>query len=151
VSEQQYTTLIEDLCLAVGLPDATEVLQTRSLEVEDFNVRLDHFDNDPAAVYVNFDLGAVTTGRTTTVFRLMLEANLLIYAQDQAQLGVDSDYGNVILLIRLEFSPDLNGASLADILAHYAEHGRYWTKNIFDVNDERFEGIASGNFIWIRG
>jgi hypothetical protein len=150
VSAERYAALIDDLCAAVGLPDAGHVLDTRSIEVAGFDVRLDHFDNDESALYVNFDFGAVTAGRTSTVFRLMLEANLLVYAQDQAQLGVDTDYGNAMLLIRLDMAADLTGEALADLLAHYAEHGRYWQQNILEASDERFDGVASGNFSWIR-
>jgi len=146
VSAERYAELIDDLCAAVGLPDAEHVLDTRSIEVAGFDVRLDHYENDEGALYVNFDFGAVTAGRTATVFRLMLEANLLVYAQDQAQLGLDTDYGNAMLLIRIDMSADLKGEALADLLAHYAEHGRYWQQNILEANDERFDGVASGNF-----
>jgi hypothetical protein len=80
----------------------------------------------------------------------MLEANLLIYAQDQAQLGLDTDTGGVVLVLRLPFADGLNGEGLADLLAHYAEHGRYWRQNIVESSDEMFEGIASGEFFWLR-
>jgi hypothetical protein len=85
VSAEKYVYLVEALCQSVGLPDADHILETRSIEVEGFDVRLDHFEGDENAIYLNFEYGAVTAGRTQTVFRLMLEANLLIYAQDQAQ------------------------------------------------------------------
>ena len=45
----------------------------------------------------------------------MLEANLLVYAQDQAQLGLDSDYGNVVLLVRVPFADAPTGETLADL------------------------------------
>jgi hypothetical protein len=145
-----YTTLIRELCEAVCLPDAEWVLETRSIEVEGFDVRLDHFDNDPDALYVNFQYGGVVAGRSLTIFRLMLEANLLIYAQDQAQLGMDSDTGGIVLILRVPFADDLNGEVIADLLSHYAEHGRYWRQNIIESSDEMFEGIAAGEFMWLR-
>ena len=55
----------------------------------------------------------------------MLEANLLIYAQDQAQLGIDADTGSAVLILRLPFTDGLDGARLAALLEHYAEHSRY--------------------------
>ncbi|WP_175865847.1 CesT family type III secretion system chaperone [Burkholderia cepacia] len=145
-----YTGLIGELCAAVGLPDVDHILQTRSIEVEGFDVRLDHFVNDQGALYVNFHYGTVTAGRTLTIFRLMLEANLLIYAQDQAQLGMDGDTGGIVLIVRVPFADDVTGETLADLLSHYAEHGRYWRQNIIESSDDMFEGIASGEFIWLR-
>jgi hypothetical protein len=150
MSSDLYATLIGELCAAVGLPDADHVLETRSIEVEGFDVRLDHFDTDSEALYVTFQYGAVSAGRALTVFRLMLEANLLIYAQDQAQLGMDTDSGCVVLIVRVAFSDDLDGETLADMLSHYADHGRYWRQNIVEASDERFEGIARGDFVWLR-
>lgn len=150
MSTALYTSLIGELCTAVGLPDVDHVLQTRSIEVEGFDVRLDHFDSDPGALYVNFQYGTVTAGRALSVFRLMLEANLLIYAQDQAQLGMDTDTGSIVLIARVPFADDFTGEALADLLSHYAEHGRYWQQNIIESSDDMFEGIAAGEFVWLR-
>src|SRR5580698_6729067 len=146
VSAEKYVYLVEALCQSVGLPDADHILETRSIEVEGFDVRLDHFEGDENAIYLNFEYGAVTAGRTQTVFRLMLEANLLIYAQDQAQLGLDAETGGIILVVRVEMTDDIDGEVLADLLSHYAEHGCYWQKNIFESPDEMLNGIASGDF-----
>ncbi|QCP52290.1 molecular chaperone Tir [Trinickia violacea] len=150
MSSERYTHLITELCATVGLADVEHVLSTRSIEVEGFDVRLDYFERDLDAMYANFHFGTVTAGRTLVVFRLMLEANLLIYAQDQAQLGIDTDTGGIVLVLRLPFDSDLSGESLADLLAHYAEHGRYWRQNIVESNDEMFDGIASGEYRWLR-
>jgi hypothetical protein len=149
VSSERYTEVITELCRVVGLPDVQHVLTTRSI-VEGFDVRLDYFDRDLDAMYANFHYGAVTAGRTLAVFRLMLEANLLVYAQDQAQLGLDTDTGGIVLVLRLPLDEELDGELLADLLAHYAEHGRYWRQNIVESTDEMFEGIASGEYSWLR-
>lgn len=150
MSTERYEALLLDLCRVVNFGDPNYVLQTRSMQVEGFDVQFEHFEEDIHAMYLNFHYGTVTAGRTLVVFRLMLEANLLIYAQDQAQLGLDSDTGGAILIIRVMMSGEVSGEWLADLLAHYAEHGRYWRKNIFESTDEMFEGIASGQFAWIR-
>jgi hypothetical protein len=150
MSIERFAEVVRDVCTVVGLPDPDFVLQTRTIEVEGFDVRLDHFENDPEAMYVNFHYGTVTAGRTLVVFRLMLEANLLIYAQDQAQLGLDTDTGGIILILRLPLTPDVDGAVVADLLSHYAEHGRYWRNNIIESTDEMFMGIVSGDYFWLR-
>lgn len=150
MSTERYTQVMTELCEVVGLPDVDHVLDKRCIEVEGFDVRLDYFDRDLDAMYANFHYGTVTAGRTLVVFRLMLEANLLVYAQDQAQLGLDTDTGGIVLVLRLPFGDDLTGELLAELLAHYAEHGRYWRSNIVESSDEMFEGIASGQYFWLR-
>ncbi|MGF6666245.1 hypothetical protein QF000_007978 [Paraburkholderia atlantica] len=150
MSSERYMQIVTELCGVVGLPDVDFVLETRSIEVEGFDVRLDYFDSDLDAMYANFHYGTMTAGRTLVVYRLMLEANLLVYAQDQAQLGLDTDTGGMVLVLRLPFQENLSGSMLADLLSHYAEHGRYWRKNILESSDEMFEGIASGEYYWLR-
>lgn len=150
MSIELYAEIVRDVCSVVGLPDADHVLQTRTMEVEGFEVQLDHFENDPQAMYVNFHYGTVTAGRTLVVFRLMLEANLVIYAQDQAQLGLDTDTGGIVLIVRLPLEHDVDGQVVADLLSHYAEHGRYWRSNIIESSDEMFEGIVAGDYFWLR-
>ncbi|MDQ7980276.1 molecular chaperone Tir [Paraburkholderia sp. SARCC-3016] len=150
MSRERFVELIHEVCDVVGLPDAEYIVATQALEVEGFDVRLDHYEDDPNALYVCFHYGAVTPGRSLVIFRLMLEANLLIYAQDQAQLCLDSDTGSIVLLVYVNISPDVTGEYIADLFSHYAEHGRYWKNNILESPDEMFEGIASGNYMWLR-
>jgi hypothetical protein len=150
MSRERYVELVHEVCDVVGLPDADYVVETQTLEIEGFDVRLDHFENDPESLYVCFHYGAITAGRTLVIFRMMLEANLLIYAQDQAQLGLDADTGSIVLLVHVSMGPEITGEYLADIFTHYAEHGRYWRNNILESGDEMFEGIASGNYMWLR-
>jgi len=150
ISEELFVDLVAQVCRVIGLPDVHQVLRTRTICVEGFEVRLDYFDNDLGAVYANFHFGAVTAGRTLVIFRLMLEANILIYAQDQAQLGLDTDTGGVVLILRLPVDDHLTGEEIADLIVHYADHGRYWRQNILESSDEMFEDIASGDFSWIR-
>ncbi|MGH8778308.1 CesT family type III secretion system chaperone [Paraburkholderia sp.] len=150
MSRERYEELVREVCEVVDLPDADYVLETRTLEIEGFDVRLENYENDPGSLYVNFHYGAITPGRTLVVFKLMLEANLLIYAQDQAQLCLDADTGSIVLLVHVPLTDDLTGDYLAELFAHYAEHGRYWQTNIVASSDEMFEGIVSGNFMWLR-
>lgn len=74
----------------------------------------------------------------------------MIYAQDQAQLGIDTDTGGIVLIVRLPLEHDVDGQVVADLLSHYAEHGRYWRSNIIESTDEMFEGIVAGDYFWLR-
>ena len=145
-----FDALLRDLCTVVGLPDPEQMVQKRQLQVEGFDVLLDYLEDDPTAFYLYFQFGIVTAGRTLTIYRLMLEANLLIYAQDQAQFGMDSDTGGIVLLVRIGLTEDVTGDWLANLMVDYAEHGRYWQDQIVQSTDEMFEGISNGDYTWLR-
>jgi hypothetical protein len=150
MSHQRYVELVSQLCEATGLPTDQAVLARRKIEVEGFDVTVDHVESDPDAMYLQFEYGTTTAGRTLKIFRLMLESNLLVYAQDQAQLGLDPETGGALLIVRVPMSPDIDGAWLADTLVHYAEHGRYWRDNMQQAPEEMFEGLSSGEYLWMR-
>ena len=147
---RRYMDLVGELCAELGLPGVDEVLKTRRLEVEGFSVLLDHVSNDPMAMYIQFDYGITTAGRTLSIMRLMLESNLLVYAQDQAQLGLDPDTGSSQLIVRVPMTPDIDGPWLSETLTHYAEHGRYWRDHLLQAPDEMFEAISAGDYLWLR-
>ncbi|KHK49838.1 molecular chaperone Tir [Ralstonia sp. A12] len=150
MTTERRDVLIRDMCSHLEIPDADAIIATGRLTVEGFEVIIDAVEEDTEAFYLNFDYGIVTGGRTLRVFRLMLEANLTIYAQDHAQLGLDGDTGGIILIVRVAYDPDLDGEQLAELLSHYAEHGRYWRNNILQTTDDMFESLANGTYVWIR-
>lgn len=149
MSGERFRELVIDLCRTINLPNPEAVLARGAIEIEGFEVQLVNFENDPGAMYLNFHYGIVTAGRTLRIFRLLLEANLSIYAQDQAQLGLNADTGGIVLIVRVPMTDTIDGAWLAETFTHYAEHGRYWRDNILSSTDELFMGICAGNYFWI--
>jgi hypothetical protein len=147
---ERYQDLVRQVCAATDVYDVERVLERRSMEVEGFTVLLEHVVEDQQAMYLQFDYGVTTAGRTLRVFRMMLESNLLVYAQDQAQLALNPDTGGAMLILRVPMTDEIDGAWLAETLVHYAEHGRYWHENISTATDEMFEGIAAGDYSWLR-
>lgn len=150
MSYERFAGLVTELCAAVDLPDAQAVLERRTMEVEGFTLMLEHVEHDADAMYLQFDYGITTAGRTLRLFRLMLESNLLVYAQDQAQLGINPDTGGALLIVRVPMADDIDGNWLAETLVHYAEHGRYWRDQMSNSTEEAFEGIAAGDYLWLR-
>ena len=150
MSAERFGGLVRQLCEAIDLPDPEAVLARGAVEVEGFEILLRHFENDVDAMYLNFDFGIVTAGRTLRVFQLMLESNLTVYAQDQAQLGLNPDTGGVLLIVRVPITDEIDGAWLAETLTHYTEHGRYWRDNMSTATDEMFGGLCSGQYVWLR-
>lgn len=155
MSSIRFEKIVHEMCEALDLPDVQSVLSRRVLWVEGFEVYLHMPEPQPAddvqeeALYLRISYGLAPAGRTLTVFRLLLEANLSVYAQDQAQLGLN-DAGVIVLIVRVPLDDGVDGAWICDLLAHYAEHGRYWNNNIFVAHDEMFEGIATGIYLWLR-
>lgn len=155
MSSIRFEKVVREMCESLDLPDVQSVLIRRVLWVEGFEVFLHMPEQNPEddvqeeALYLRISYGLAPAGRTLTVFRLLLEANLSVYAQDQAQLGLN-DAGVIVLIVRVPLDDDVDGAWICDLLAHYAEHGRYWQNNIFVAHDEMFEGIATGNYLWLR-
>lgn len=147
---ERYLGLVRALCVELDLPDADAVIASRRVEVENFSVLLLHVENDPEVMYIQFDYGITTAGRTLSIFRLMLESNVLVYAQDQAQLGLDPDTGSTQLIVRVPMTEDIDGRWLFETLTHYAEHGRYWRDHLLQAPDEMFEAISAGDYLWLR-
>jgi hypothetical protein len=147
---QIFEDLLRDLCSVVGLPDPESMIERRQIQVEGFDVMLDYLEDDGDAFYLYFQFGIVTAGRTLAIYRLMLESNLLIYAQDQAQFGMDSDTGGIVLLVRIALSEQITGEWLANLMIDYAEHGRYWRDQIVQAPDEMYDGLSNGDYTWLK-
>lgn len=150
MSLERRNQLIRELCDLRGLGDAEGVIERGVVSIDDFDIAVDFYEEDPAAIYVNFQFGIVSGGRTLRVFRLLLEANLSVYAQDQAQLGVEAETGGVVLVVRGVLEASSDGQWLVEMIEHYVEHGRYWRENILLADDEMFRHLADGNYIWMR-
>src|SRR5687768_15388535 len=135
-SYQRHAELVYALCEATNLPDPQQALERGSLEVDGFQMQLRYYDNDPEAMYLNVELGLVATIRQLRVYQLMLESNLTLYAQDQAQIGLDPETGMVLLCVRVPMTDEIDGRWMAETCAHYTEHGRYWRDNLSNAHDD---------------
>lgn len=148
--QDALSPLLGQLAIAHGAVAPRHLMEERRLAISGFDISFAHHETDPGAFYLTFDFGVISSGRTLKVFRLLLEANLLIYAQDQAQLGMNSESGGILLIVRVPFASDVNGEWLLELLEHYVKHGHYWRENIFSVGDEMYEALATGVYVWMR-
>ncbi len=148
--EADFKALLAALGAELGVPASSAWIERRCLTLGGYDVRFHYGAGDPEAFHIHFDFGICTPGRTLTVYRLMLESNLLVYAQDQAQMGVDNATGAMVLLTRVSLLEPVQVQWLAETLLHYLEHGRYWREKIMTSPDEMFEGIGDGDYAWIR-
>lgn len=150
MSYEHFQSLVTELCAVLEVPDVAGVLERGCVETGGYEVMLNNYETDASAMYVSLNFGVVPAGRTLRVFRLMLEANLSIYAQDQAQLGMDADSTCIYLIVRVPMTSGVTGDWLAETLQHYFEHGKYWRETIVTSADEMFAGVCSGDYRWIR-
>jgi hypothetical protein len=106
---------------------------------------------DEKAMYLNFYFGCVSAGRTLAAFRLMLQSNMTVYGQDQAQLGLQPDHGGVLLIVRVPMTDEIDGPYLAETITHYSEHGKYWVETLHGVEDEEYPPVTRTTrpFVWI--
>ena len=72
MSIERRDQLIREICTLRDVPGVDEVLARGELEIDSFDVAIDHFAEDGDAVYVTFQYGIVTAGRTLRVYRLLL-------------------------------------------------------------------------------
>jgi len=149
MSQQRFVELLYLLSTTVNV-DPMQAAQRMAVEVDGFVVQTRYFDNDPDAMYLNFELGPVATIRRIRVYQLMLEANLTLYAQDQSQLGLDPATGAVVLCVRVPMTNEIDGAWMTETCAHYSEHSRYWRDNLSNATDDMFNGLAEGRYMWVR-
>ena len=150
MSEGVLDGLLAAIAAEVGIADVDGVVASRLIEVQGFECAFEVPEPDSDALYLLFNFGICTAGRTLRLYTAMLEANLTTYAQDQAQMGIDSATGSAFLIVRIPGLQDLDAAWLVEILLHYAAHGLYWRESIFQASDEMFEGISRGDYEWIR-
>ncbi|CTP92888.1 hypothetical protein XTPLMG728_3396 [Xanthomonas translucens pv. poae] len=155
MSQPGFSRLIDDLCAALGMVPANVAGTHFSFENDGFQVTLRYPDQDAlaepdAAMYLLIGFGVLPPGRTLQIFRLMLEANLSVYAQDQAQLGLEPASGEVVLIARVGLDADISGDWLADLVNHYVQHGRYWRDTIFACTDDMYSALCTGEYLWIR-
>jgi hypothetical protein len=146
---QLLDQLLAAVAAEVGLNDSASVITARMIEVQGFECSFEITESDSDALYLLFNFGISTAGRTLRLFTAMLEANLTTYAQDQAQLGIDADSGAAFLIVRIAGAQTIDVGWLVETMAHYAAHGLYWRDSIFQASDEMFEGISRGDYEWI--
>jgi hypothetical protein len=146
----KFADLVRAMCVEVGAPDVDEVIRRGAIEIGGYEVLLAHYSNDERAMYLNFNFGIATAGRTERLFKMMLESNFTIYSQDQAQLGVHPDTGGLLLIVRVPMTDEVDGAYLAETFTHYAEHGKYWRDNQYATVDEMNDPALPHQFVWMR-
>jgi len=63
MSYEQRDELVREICALRHIPSPEAVLQRGILEIDGFDVAIDYFEEDEAAVYATFHYGIVTAGR----------------------------------------------------------------------------------------
>lgn len=151
VPNNALAALLCAICRVVDIEDVGSVVSQRRMTINGLEVRFWEIEQAGVArIFAQFDLGAVPPGRTLQAWRLVLEANGVLYATSPARMALGPETGAVLLVVELEGVGEDAGADSATRLEHFAQHGLYWQLNILSSTDEQFDGIASGTYVWIR-
>ena len=97
-------TLINDFCIIAGIPDSLNlILETGTLSCQDIPVTiLPGTTDNSLAIYVQ--LGQPEPSQITTIYRRLLELNLLITHKHGEHLAIDPESGAAVYGYELAFS-----------------------------------------------
>ena len=97
-------SLINDLCIIAGIPESLDlILETGTLSYQDIPVTiLPGITDNSLAIYVQ--LGQPEPSQITTIYRRLLELNLLITHKHGEHLAIDPESGAAVYGYELAFS-----------------------------------------------
>ena len=97
-------TLIKEFCIIAGIPDSLDlILKTGTLSCQDIPVTiLPGTTDNSLAVYVQ--LGQPEPSQITSIYRRLLEVNLLITHNHGEHLAIDPESGAAVYSYELAFS-----------------------------------------------
>ncbi len=97
-------TLINDFCIIAGIPDSLDrIIETGTLSCQDIPVTiLPGTTDNSLAIYVQ--LGQPDPSQITTIYRRLLELNLLITHNHGEHLAIDPESGAAVYGFEIAFS-----------------------------------------------
>ena len=102
--QPRQRNLINDLCIIAGIPDSLDlILKTGTLSCQNIPVTIFPGTTDNSlAIYVQ--LGQPEPSQITTIYRRLLELNLLITHKHGEHLAIDPESGAAVYGFELAFS-----------------------------------------------
>jgi hypothetical protein len=102
--KQRQRSLINDFCIIAGIPDSLDlILQTGTLSCHDIPVTiLPGMTDNSLAIYVQ--LGQPEPTQITSIYRRLLELNLLITHNHGEHLAIDPESGAAVYGFEMAFS-----------------------------------------------
>jgi hypothetical protein len=102
--KQRQRSLINDFCIIAGIPDSLDlILQTGTLSCQGIPVTiLPGMTDNSLAIYVQ--LGQPEPSQITTIYRRLLELNLLITHKHGEHLAIDPESGAAVYGFEIAFS-----------------------------------------------
>lgn len=121
-----FNTLIDSLAKELGFDSSGELVSPVELTIDDLALTLAYdarSGEDDVLIYAS--LGTVALERELTVYRALLEGNLLWSATADATIGVNSATREALIAYRLPMR-GIDGAGLARIVAHFSQVALGW-------------------------
>ena len=128
MTEEMHRTLVEQFCVAVGLPDAEKLRANGSLLVDGFHVQLFRNEFRDDLLDIRVDLGSVPVERERDAFRTMLEINMITSASHTGQIGVvggERGDSHAIFSVGMPVTTYTTGEDVAHMLGHVLKQAEY--------------------------
>jgi hypothetical protein len=128
MTEEMHRTLVEQFCVAVGLPDAEKLRANGSLLVDGFHVQLFRNAVRDELLDIRVDLGPVPVERERDAYRTMLEINMITSASHTGQIGVvggEGGDGHAIFSVGMPVTTYTTGEDVAHMLDHVLRQAEY--------------------------
>ncbi|MDK2124938.1 CesT family type III secretion system chaperone [Parachitinimonas caeni] len=142
----RFNDLIESLATTLGLDNAQGLSSPVVLTIEDMPLTIAYdarSGGDDILLYAS--LGTVPEAQELTVYRAMLEGNLLWSATADATLGVNSATREGMIAYRLPMDK-LDGEGLSKLIAHFSEVALGWRDFVSNAGraDQAADDASSG-------
>jgi len=126
--KQRQRSLINDLCIIAGIPDSVDLLlETGTFSCQDIPVTILPGSTDNSlAIYVQ--LGQPEPTQIVSIYRRLLELNLLITHKHGEHLAIDPESGAAVYGYELAFS---NAEQLWISLQHATAQAIKWRSTFF--------------------
>ncbi|WP_034302077.1 CesT family type III secretion system chaperone [Herbaspirillum sp. RV1423] len=147
MSKQLYEKLIHDLCEISQNKNPKSIIDGGPVSVNDvvFSIHPGTEMNE-GTLLVYCDFGEIFKGREAEVSRMLLEANLLMYAANGPMYAISPLSGRVIYQHRYAIDA-LTGKSLRDALVFVAAKAKEWRKTQLLDNPPVKANAAAANLI----
>ena len=102
MSEEKYSSLVDDFCKLLPDTDAKQLKETGSMSVEGIEVTFVYMhDLIPGVLYVTCDLGLLANADEKTCYQKMLEINFFLIHQLGPQMAIHPETGEPLLITRI--------------------------------------------------
>ena len=133
MNADQFQRLLEDLALAGGLADSSNLLEHGRLQIGPFDMVLEHAPEfDPDLLQVHVHLGSFDDGHRLALTTALLEANVIGGYAGLCVFGLVPGTSEVVMQMRVVLDDGMQAHDLWQELSDIARHGNTGWQALLD-------------------